>query len=323
MIINTLVPTDVTAFDVGSRVTSAVTSEGASEGASEVTSGAALKVALEAAWYQPWKDLIKEVGTPDADLRGDWIERLNRAAASRGVCNARGLSIRFDADSSVSKSKANAIAYEMGIADSGIVPTRTGGAVAWHDYFNALVWLVFPRTKAVINQRQSQAIAADGVTGQRGSLRDALTLFDESAVLFVSPDVSQHEDLRQFKWTRLFVERRSEFVASTRCVVFGHALLHKLLTPYKAICGQCLVFNGTLLDQSVRPPVNDAIVRSTCLETMTIAQLDGKLAASIAHSDFGKPAMTPLPVLGVPAWWAANEQAEFYNDPSVFRRQRK
>ena len=28
----------------------------------------------------------------------------------------------------------------------------------------------------------------------------------------------------------------------------------------------------------------------------------------------------PLPVLGVPSWWPANEDAAFYDDPAVFRR---
>jgi len=27
----------------------------------------------------------------------------------------------------------------------------------------------------------------------------------------------------------------------------------------------------------------------------------------------------PLPVLGVPDWWAANEDPNFYNDAAVFR----
>ncbi|MNV85284.1 hypothetical protein D3C71_1792260 [compost metagenome] len=32
----------------------------------------------------------------------------------------------------------------------------------------------------------------------------------------------------------------------------------------------------------------------------------------------GKP-FTPLPVLGVPGWWPANEDPQFYADPQVFR----
>ncbi|MFN7122209.1 MAG: DUF3025 domain-containing protein, partial [Hydrogenophaga sp.] len=32
---------------------------------------------------------------------------------------------------------------------------------------------------------------------------------------------------------------------------------------------------------------------------------------------------TPLPVLGVPGWWPANEDAGFYADASVFRAPRQ
>lgn len=31
----------------------------------------------------------------------------------------------------------------------------------------------------------------------------------------------------------------------------------------------------------------------------------------------------PLPVLGIPGWWGANENPAFYDDPQVFRRGRR
>ncbi len=272
-----------------------------------------MTAALGAAWYLPWIGLIREVGNPGSDSSDSWLEGLNRAAAARDLRNTSGRPIRFVASSNSSPPKACAIAYEAGIADCGVVPTRTCGDVAWHDYFNALVWLMFPFAKAAINQRQAAVIAADGVSGTRGPLRDALTLFDESAVLFVSPDVSQHQDLKAFRWSQLFVERRAEFAASTQCLVFGHALLQKLRNPYKAICGHCIVVNGTLSD--VAPAEHPQV--------LTIADLDSRLALLIAQSGFGKHLLTPLPVLGVPGWWSANERPEFYNDPNVFRRPRK
>jgi len=33
----------------------------------------------------------------------------------------------------------------------------------------------------------------------------------------------------------------------------------------------------------------------------------------------GRP-FVPLPVLGVPGWWPANDDLAFYDDPAVFRR---
>ncbi len=45
-----------------------------------------------------------------------------------------------------------------------------------------------------------------------------------------------------------------------------------------------------------------------------------------ASAALGEPAALqrkpwlPMPVLGVPGWWPANEDADFYDDPEVFRR---
>ena len=284
--------------------------------------------ALGAAWYLPWVGLVRQVGSPGSDSHDSWLEGLNQAAAARDVRNASGRQIRFIASPNSGMPKPCAINYEAGIADCGAVPTRTRGVVAWHDYFNALVWLMFPLTKAAINQRQAAVIAAEGISGTRGSLRDALTLFDESAVLFVSPDASQYDDLKEFRWSRLFVERRAEFAARTHCVVFGHALLQKLLNPYKAICGHCVGLNGTLSDPASADPLRrrgsqSDITPDEHSQALTIADMDSRLARWIVQRSFGKQMLTPLPVLGVPGWWRANESPEFYNDPDVFRRPRK
>ncbi len=51
--------------------------------------------------------------------------------------------------------------YETGIARTGRVPTRAN----LHDFFNALIFLHFPRAKAQLNHLQSAAIERDGVAG--------------------------------------------------------------------------------------------------------------------------------------------------------------
>ena len=43
--------------------------------------------------------------------------------------------------------------YEVRIFETGEVQTRPDN---WHDLFNALVWLAFPRTKAVLNRSRSE-----------------------------------------------------------------------------------------------------------------------------------------------------------------------
>jgi hypothetical protein len=43
------------------------------------------------------------------------------------------------------------------------------------------------------------------------------------------------------------------------------------------------------------------------------------LAATLTPSLLAAKPFLPLPVLGVPGWWAANEDAAFYRDEAVFR----
>ncbi len=275
--------------------------------------------AFKAAWYQPWIGLIEEVGWPGSDANHHWLKELNRVAARREIRNAAGHLIQFTPQVDDPKPQnSQQLAYESAIAQSGLIPTRVAGEGAWHDYFNALVWLTLPLTKSAINLRQAEAIAQLGVSGERGPLRDALTLFDESAVVLIGHDHSHVERLRHFQWTQLFVERRSEFALGTRCLVVGHALLQKLLNPYKAICGQAL-----MITEHVSPRIAARSHAEMYENRAPGIQTDRALAAVISDPGFGKDIMTALPILGIPGWWPANEEAEFYNDPRVFRRQQR
>jgi len=64
------------------------------------------------------------------------------------------------------------------------------------------------------------------VQSTRGPVRDALTLFDENAVLLQAPD-ALWDALQARDWPRLFVDARAQW-AQARVVLFGHALLEKL-----------------------------------------------------------------------------------------------
>lgn len=299
---------------------------------------------LDGRWFDPWRSLINYLGAP-GDTTADWIGRANGLAAARAVCNGTSLPIRFvpasQSEPTVSGS-AKASAYELLIHQSGEVPTRTQGQAAWHDYFNALVWLAWPQTKQIINRRQAEEISTHGVSGRRGALRDALTLFDESAVLFVSESLSAIEDLEQHNWRQLFVAERGRFEAQIVCVVIGHALLQKLMRPYKSVCGHTLALqvpagsSATFFESRVfdslpgqgndlaggshaGSPSISALHQIAADLEHGFAELDATVAARLARVDFGKPCLTPVPVLGIPGWWQANQQPEFYNDSEVFR----
>ncbi|MFP5466711.1 MAG: DUF3025 domain-containing protein [Gammaproteobacteria bacterium] len=189
-------------------------------------------------------------------------------------------------------------AYEQFIFETGGVPTREG----LHDFFNGLVWMRFPATKRLLNRLQATEIARTGVGQVRGPVRDAITLFDENAILLQAPDEIWQALLAR-QWRRLFVELRPLWVQA-RVVLFGHALLEKLVSPYKSITGHVY-----------REPV------PTALDDDLVAW-DGWLASRLSAPGLAGKPFTPLPVLGVPGWWEANRDPGFYDDADVFRAQR-
>ena len=160
---------------------------------------------------------------------------------------------------------------------------------------NVLAWLVYPRAKAELNRRHVLAAAAE-VAG-RGRVRDALTLFDESGVIVTSTEASLLDDLREFRWKRLFRERREAVRRCMSFAVFGHALAEKALGPYVGMTGHAVFIRGgdTALAEHLHDPETFASPRE----------------------------LAPLPVLGVPGWWPDNERAGFYDDAEYFRPGRR
>lgn len=172
-------------------------------------------------------------------------------------------------------------AYEAFIARTGAVPTRDN----LHDLFNGLVWQRHPALKRRLNQLHAAEIAACGIGPERGPLRDALTLFDEFGAVWPDAPPPLADALRRRDWTALFLTHRALW-ESARPELFGHALLEQLATaPRKGL-------------------------------TAHVA-LGDPLAWSAADWA-GKPFL-PLPVLGIPGWWRANEDPSYYEDFRVFR----
>ncbi|MBI3533147.1 MAG: DUF3025 domain-containing protein [Burkholderiales bacterium] len=124
------------------------------------------------------------------------------------------------------------MAYEQYIFEQRGVPTRDG----LHDFFNGIIWQHFPLAKQRLNQLQAAQIAADGVQAVRGPVRDAITVFDENAALLRAPD-AVWEALVARDWRRLFIELRPLW-AQASLLLFGHALLEKLVSPRKPITAQ-------------------------------------------------------------------------------------
>jgi hypothetical protein len=185
-------------------------------------------------------------------------------------------------------------AYEDFIFATGQVPTREG----LHDFFNALCWMHFPQSKKRLNQLQAREIARAGVGQVRGPVRDAATVFDENAVLIQSSD-AVWAALTEHRWIDALVGLRSEW-AHTRLWTFGHAALEKAVQPYKSITVHLW-----------RVP-----------QTVAQADIDAWLAQDLSPEKLAQKPFSPLPLLGVPGWWPANEDPVFYDDASVFRPRR-
>lgn len=233
-------------------------------------------------WARPWLAGLRASGAAA------------EAGVSRGLSVAKALNDLGEAPVSFVPQTAlpAGVAYEDFIFQTRNVPTRD----KLHDFFNGLCWRRFPATKTRLNQLQAAEIAAQGIRPQRGPVRDALTLFDENAALLIAPPPLWHA-LAARDWRRLFVELRPLW-RDAELVLFGHALLEKLVEPRKAITAH--VYRPRLAIDSV-------------------ANLDAAIAGDLDATWLAGKPFYPLPVLGVPCWWGGNEDVCFYDDPLVFR----
>ena len=250
------------------------------------------------------------------------IEDLNAAARARGATSGGGAALRF-VPAGDSAARGFDSQYEVRIHREGVVATRPG---SYHDLFNALAWLAFPKLKAVLNRRHHEelglrkAAGSRGTTrgegsrgtargeGSRGTERDVLTLFDEGGVIVAcsAPDLARL--LRQFEWKALFWTRRAEVNRAMRFFVFGHAIHEKALRPYKGVTAKALIVQ----------------VQEDFLELSLEAQVaaaDELAASHFARGDAlaSTRGLAPLPILGVPGWAPGNESESFYEDAAVFR----
>jgi Protein of unknown function (DUF3025) len=176
-------------------------------------------------------------------------------------------------------------AYEAFIARTLTVPTRDN----LHDLFNGLVWLRHPALKRHLNTLQARAIESQGIGPTRGPVRDALTLFDEYGALWPAAPAAMRAALSAHDWAGLFIAQRAGWPGAEP-EIFGHALLEQLArAPRKALTAHVL----------------------------TADPLPWPASA------WGAKPFMPMPVLGVPGWWPANERPDFYADDRVFRPHRR
>lgn len=213
------------------------------------------------------------------------LQALNGAAEQGGITTASGHPVQFVPPSRSFPS------YEIRIFETGCVATRPDNL---HDWFNALVWLAFPRTKARLNAMHAAEMPREG--GRRGRLRDMLTIFDEGGALVVCDDAHLAALAREMRWRELFWTERERLVRDMRFVVLGHAVLEQALKPRPGIsCKAIFVSPAHSLDEQA------AQWLSRC------------------HPGATPKDLAPLPVFGYPGWLPGSADPALYDDERHFR----
>ena len=200
------------------------------------------------------------------------------------------------------------LGYEGFIKQTGLIPTRKDN---WHDFFNALIWGLFPASKQAINQLHVADISEHGLK-KRTKQRDALTLFDECGIVLAYTHDEQKNALRNHMWMESFWDKRSQWYQSIRPFVFGHAMYEMALAPYIGLTAKAYFIK-----------VEPCFFAETLSNQYRI--LDSLLAKEMrvdkTLSDNKK--LSPLPILGVPTWYQDNQQQSFYSNTNYFRPKRR
>jgi len=270
------------------------------------------------------------------------------------VCNAAGMPLRL-----VPQGRRRRALEEKHEARTFLAGELQVRERSWHDLFNLLTWLAFPRAKAALNARHYSALEAQRAAGaaNRGPTQDALTLFDEGGVIVASCDDQLLEMLSEFRWKELFWHRRYEVRSRMRFMLFGHALYEKALRPFHGRveawsrgpdfrgCDGGGAHEPTISPDALQPtsgshlpPQRQALLRRPSAtgrgvvlkvepewlgapRPERIAWLDARITVYLA--DPGNLQATRelavVPVLGVPGWCADNESESYYDDLDYFR----
>lgn len=246
-------------------------------------------------WFSPWGSVFSGYELlPKKSSTSGWCARhLNQLACKYGLKPV----VQFD---NVTKS-LSALEYERSVIQ-GVVPTRDD----LHDWYNGLVWLLYPKTKQAITQSHVKSGCDVGSGNGRNALRNTLTLFDENGALLLTSQRAVMSALVEHDWHTVFIRYREHWHSLVKLYVFGHGLLEALDKPYKGLCAKVWVMwlpeeHGLL---SANQPV--------------AFQLDELLASQVELMLRPKQ-LQPLPVMGVPGWFFENQAPGFYNDTSVFR----
>lgn len=187
--------------------------------------------------------------------------------------------------------------YEARIFLKQEVQTRHNN---WHDFFNALVWHRFIKSKRTINQLHYYLSKSRYPSKHRLAAENMLTLFDENGAVVIASNELYLNLIREHRWHELFWQQREHFHDHIKVIIFGHGLYEKALHPYVGLTAKCLLFVAQ--DNA-----------HSCIDTLIARYLQN-------NKDHLRTSMlAPLPILGVPGWWEQNNDEQFYENKNYFR----
>lgn len=198
--------------------------------------------------------------------------------------------------------------YEPRIFLTGEVQTRLNN---WHDFFQVLIWKIFPETKSLLNALHfkfaSERNKEMPLNKQRTAVENFLTLFDECGIIVASSDEKLLTMIKSFQWPSLFLNNRDQFSACIECFVFGHAMYEKALNPYIGMTAHAVLL-----------PVELEFFKKCMQEKLQF--LDILVKNWIRTQDKLKPdTLHPFPLLGVPGWYQGRQDKAFYDNSNYFR----
>lgn len=203
--------------------------------------------------------------------------------------------------------------YESRIFLKGELQTRLEN---WHDFFNAMCWLQFPKIKAALNMLHFESSKTRKAGTNRTPLENAITLFDECGAIIVSNDEGILDSIRCHQWSDVFLDKDSwdnqgASGKHVRCYVFGHAMHEKALTPYIGMTTHSILLKqkDEFFQQDYSAQLNeiDQIIADVWLNN------------NPSHKIVNTKNLHPFPLLGVPGWWNGNQDVDFYSNEEYFR----
>ncbi len=195
--------------------------------------------------------------------------------------------------------------YEWEIYRNKAVPMRQQ---CWHDFFNNLTWLTFPKLKWAIVQK----ICDEPSTATtRTSLQNTLAHFDECGVVICSDKPEIFDMIKAFAWKDLFC-RTQNLEQHCKPVIIGHGLFEKGLVPYIGMTAKAVFL----------PVEKSFFALNTQDQNSFIDQEIAKYISS-EHFPHAPKALQPFPMLGWPGWHPDNHDEAFYDNREYFREGRR